>query len=355
MKTLPFGLDIGATTIKTVWLSGDGNGFILNSASILPTPPKGMFSESPLDQEEMARAIRKIVDDSKIATKYVNIALPESQVYTRVLEMPRLSDKELSSAIYWEAEQYIPVPLNSITLDWLVLKRPQTEAEKMEVLLVGAPTALVDKYQKVLTMAGLTISCLESEILSAVRSLVVNPATDPDKAKIANEKIFPNTLIIHIGALSTSLAIINNGTIAFTYLIPTGGAAINRAIATDFGFSESQAEEYKKVYGVSTESLGGKIGKATMPILMTIVTEVKKAVAFYNEKYKSNSPIQQILLSGGTAKLPGVTTFFTQNCGIETAIANPWNILSSQQVPKEIIDNASDYTIAVGLAIRGYE
>ncbi|MCL5439266.1 MAG: type IV pilus assembly protein PilM [Patescibacteria group bacterium] len=354
MKTLPFGLDIGATTIKTVWLSGDNTSFILNSASILPTPPKGMLSESPLDQEEMARVIKKIVDDSKITTKYVNIALPESQVYTRVLEMPTLSDKELSSAIYWEAEQYIPVPLSSVTLDWSVLRRPKIEAEKMEVLLVGAPTALVDKYQKVLTIAGLTIASLESEILSVVRALV-SPATNPDQARTVNEKIFPNTLIIHIGALSTSIAIINNGIIAFTYLIPTGGAAINRAIATDFGFSESQAEEYKKVYGVSTESLGGKIGKVTTPILMAIITEVKKAVAFYNEKYKSGSPIQQILLSGGTAKLPGVTTFFTQNCGIETAIANPWNILSSQQVPKEIIDNASDYTIAVGLAIRGYE
>ena len=38
-----------------------------------------------------------------------------------------------------------------------------------------------------------------------------------------------------------------------------------------------------------------------------------------------------------------------------TAIANPWKVLASQQMPKEILDNASDYTIAVGLAMKDYE
>ena len=70
-----------------------------------------MMSESPLDEEEMAQAIAKAVKDAGVDTKLLNIALPENQVYTKVLDMPVLSDRELASAIYWEAEQYIPVPL----------------------------------------------------------------------------------------------------------------------------------------------------------------------------------------------------------------------------------------------------
>jgi type IV pilus assembly protein PilM len=134
-----------------------------------------------------------------------------------------------------------------------------------------------------------------------------------------------------------------------------GGSAINRAIATDFGLTLQQAEEYKKVYGVSGKSLGGKIGQATEPILNSILMEVKKSLAFYSQKYKDEGPIRQILLSGGTAKLPGIDLFFANNSGIETAIANPWKVLSSQTIPKEVLDNASDYTIAVGLAMRNYE
>ncbi len=66
----------------------------------------------------MAATIRKLVEQTRIDSKNVNIALPESQVYTKVIDMPVLSDRELSSAIVWEAEQYIPVPLANVTLDW---------------------------------------------------------------------------------------------------------------------------------------------------------------------------------------------------------------------------------------------
>lgn len=344
MKQKGFGLDIGATHTKMVWLEQSKEGFLLKGAAIGSTPLKGMLSESPLDQEEMAKSLVKLANENKIMPKAANTALPENQVYTKIIEMPVLSDNELASAIYWEAEQYIPVPLQTVTIDWKILKRPQTPStdSKMQVLLVGAPSVLIDKYQKVIEMSGITLNAIETEILSTIRALVVG-----------NQ--FPNTLIIHIGALTTSLAIIKDGLVVFTYSVATGGAGINRAIAADFGLSFQQAEEYKRTYGVNQKLLGGKIGQSTTPILMAIVTEVKKALLFYNQKYKDETPIQQILLSGGTAKLPSIDVFFAQNCGIETVTANPWKVLASQQVPREILDNAPDYTIAVGLAMKDYE
>lgn len=350
MNRKAFGLDVGATTMKLVWLGGQRSqkegvgGFSLLSCLLAPTPPKGMLSESPIDEEEMAQVIKKAAEEANIKTKTVNVALPENQVYTKVIEMPVLSDRELAQAIYWEAEQHIPVPLSNITLVWNVLKRPKTPspAEKMEVLMVGAPTALIKKYQKVLGMAGFTINSMETELLASVRSLAVGTPTDP----------FPPSVIVSIGAVSTSLTIVREGEMVFTYSTQIGGAAINRAIATDLGLTPQQAEEYKKVYGVTGKSLGGKIGQSTSPILTSIVSEAKKAIAFYSEKYKDDFPIKQVILSGGTSKLPGIEIFFAQNLGIETVMANPWKILTSQQIPKEIIDNAPDYTIAVGLAMK---
>lgn len=345
MDKKSFGLDIGLSSLKAVWLTRLKDGFELNASITSPSPSKGMMSESPLDEEEMARAIGKTVADAKITSKFVNIALPENQVYTKVIEMPELSDKELSSAIYWEAEQHIPVPLSTVSLAWNVLKRPQKDVAggKMQVLMVGAPTLLVNKYQKIFRMAGLSIKFLETEILSIVRALV--PSGD-----------VPPTMIINIGSISTSIALIREGIIIFTYSISTGGMAINRAIITDFGLTPAQAEEYKKTYGVSNKALGGKIGKATEPILNSIMAEVKKALAYYSEKYKNDMPIQQIFLTGGTAKLPGIDLYFTQNTGIETVTANPFKILLDQStLPKAILDNGPDYTIAVGLAMRDYE
>lgn len=343
MKGRTVGLDVGATSIKAVWVTRDKDKFILDSAISNPTPPKGMLSESPLDQEEMANAIKSLIGRSRIPTSYANIALPESQVFTKVLEMPVLTDKELSSAIYWEAEQYIPVPLANMTLDWKVLsKSTDPQGPKMQVLLVGAQTSLIEKYQKVLGFAGLAPHAVETEIISTIRAL----------SSISN---FPNTLIVHIGTVSTSLAIIKAGTIVFTYSIPTGGNAMTRAIASDFGFAAPQAEQYKKTYGVSGQALGGKVGQAIVPILGSLVTEVKKALAFYNEKYKNDQPVSQILLSGGSAKLPGIDSFFVDNCAIETVVANPWAIFGSQQLPKDILDSGAEFAIAIGLAMRGLE
>lgn len=345
MNSKSFGLDIGLTTIKAVWLSRSNNGFIVDASITSASTQKGMMSESPLDEEEMARAIAKTIIDAKITSKSVNVALPENHVYTKVIEMPNLSESELSSAIYWEAEQHIPVPLSTVTLAWSILKRPQKEAvsEKMQVLMVGAPTLLIKKYQKITTMAGLSIKVLETEILSIVRALV----TSQD---------FPPSVVINIGSVNTSLALIRDGIIILTYSIPTGGLAISRAITTDFGLPPEQAEEYKRTYGVSNQAFGEKVGKAAEPILSSIMTELKKALAFYSDKYKNDKPIRQILLTGGTAKLPGIDVYFTAHTNIETVTANPWKILSDQNtLPKEILDNGPDYTIAVGLAMRDYE
>src|SRR5258708_4178682 len=138
MKNKAFGLDIGAATMKAVWLSSEKDGYLLNAVLKANTPVKGIMSGSVLDQQDMASAIKKVVEDAEIDTNYVNLALPETLVYTKVIDMPPLSDKELSSAIYWEAEQQIPVPLNTITLDYTVLSRPEKtqSGQTMKVLLL---------------------------------------------------------------------------------------------------------------------------------------------------------------------------------------------------------------------------
>lgn len=340
MNNRAFGLDIGSTTIKAVLLSAEKDGYLLSAAGSVPTPEKGMLSDSPIDQETMAKAIRTLVAEAKITSKFVNVSMPENRVYTKVIEMPVLSDKELTTAIYWEAEQSIPVPLNEITFDYTVLRRPEKTGEEahMQVLLVGAPTQIIDKYTKILTLSGLTVVSIETELLSTIRAL--------------SSINFPTSIIVNIGASGTSLAIVKEGIIVFTYFVPIGGVAITRAIASDFQFEISQAEQYKQTYGYSSTEFEGKIGKSILPILNSILTEVKKAISFYAEKYQKDAPINQIILSGGTAKLPGINAFFAQNTGIETTLGNPWKVVGSQQIPEDLQQNGPQYCVAIGLAMK---
>lgn len=339
-----FGLDIGTTSMKLVWLQKQRTGLVLKSCLMTVTPAKGMFSESPFDQEEMAQAIQRLVVDAKVTSKNVNLALPENQVFTKVIEMPELSDKELSSAIYWEAEQHIPAPLNTMAIDYKVVKRGLNNelSPKMQVLLVGAPTALVHRYQQIVEMTGLSITAIETEIISVIRSII-----PPNSNAVV--------LLVIIGALSTSLAIVQSGTVIFTYSIPLGGAAMDRAIASNFGFTPAQAEEYKKTYGINDQNLGGKISQALQPILVSMLTEVKKALAYYADKYKNDSPISQIILTGGSSLLPGIDLFFVKNTGIETMIGNPWKTHPIVGVTPEILDQGPRFTVAIGLAMRNDE
>jgi type IV pilus assembly protein PilM len=334
------GLDIGLTEIKAVSLSRQNNSFVLDSFSTIPSPPKGMLSEALADEEEMASTIKKTVENLKADNKNVNIALSDSQVYTKIIEMPVLSDKELALAIYWEAERHIPVALSTISLVWNVLKRPISPSlgEKMQVLMVGAPTDLISKYQKILKMAKLTLNSIETETLAIIRVLTSSS--------------LPSSIVINIGAVSTSLAIVRDGILVLTYSIQTGEKAISRSIAEDFGLTTSQSEQYEKTYGLSNEGEGKKIGKSTEPILASILLEIKKVLAFYSQKYRDDSTIQQILLSGSAAHLPGINTFFAENLGIETIIANPWKILGNKPLPAQIANSKSDFTIALGLAMR---
>jgi type IV pilus assembly protein PilM len=216
----------------------------------------------------------------------------------------------------------------------------------MRVLLVGAPTALIDKYEHVMTLSGLSISSLETELLSVARVASPLCADQKDPARIIP------TLCISMGAMSTSLALLRDGGITFAYTTPTGGSALTRAIASDFGFSLNQAEAYKKTYGISDGEIGVKLRKAIDPIIESIITEIKKAINTHNEQFGSD-PLQQILLSGGAAKLPGLTHVLTSTLGHETVLLDPWKSLEGYaQLPKEMRDDAPDYAIAVGLALR---
>lgn len=338
----PFGLDIGSTTMKLVSLIKSHEKISLDAAVTAPVPPKGMISDSILDMEEMSQAIKSAVEKAQIKGRSVNVALPETNVYTKVIEMPILSDKELSSAIYWEAEQYIPVPLPSVRLVWTVLYRPKhyTPQEKMQVLMVGAPTSIIKKYQQILGSAGLEIAAMETEIVSIVRAVAYGQTT------------LPPSLIVNIGSISTSLAIVKDSIMVFVFSVPTGGKALSKAISVDFGVSEEEADKYKMAYGVLGEGPANKLGKATKPILSSIILEIKKALAFYSQRYPKEKAVKQILLTGGTAKLPGIESFFAQESGIETAIANPWRNILGNSAQKELLANAPDYATAIGLALR---
>lgn len=334
------GLDIGSHTTKLIELTKNGSEYSLSAAGSMPTPPKSGTAGTQVDLEAVSYVVRQLIKETGVKTTDVNVALPESQVFTRVISMPQLSTKELASSIQWEAEQYIPLPLDQVNLDYVILRgADNSKTGKMDVLLVAAPKSLIQRYMTILDMVELNAVAAETEIIASTRALT--------RSVPANK----NILIISIGAQSTDLAIVRGGILAFTRSISAGGDAMTRAITQTFEFSVLQAEEYKKTYGLKAEILEGKLARAIAPIMDTVVSEMKRAIAFFEETYKDER-IDVILLSGGSAKLPGLVPFIAQTSGKETQMANPW-VGITKDIRFSVLNNEGCvFSVAVGLALR---
>ncbi len=343
MAKIRVGLDIGFSSIKVVALSFDQNPPKLISLGSIAEPQPGIASEVDLELEAVATAIKKLLSAAKIEEKKVVAALPESKIFTRVVDdLPFLTDAELPSAIRYASEEFIPMPITEVNLNWQVLSRNNKPGDKAKtvVFVVASPKSLVNKYVKVTTMADLQLKSLETETIAAARALVGNNAFSP------------TTLIIQMGATTTDFAVVSQGLILLTRSISTGGLALTRALAQHFNFDLNQAEEYKKVYGLSSNQLEGKVFEALKPVVDVILNETRRIAQSFEIKHPQN-PIKRVVLSGGGAKMPGMVIYMANNLGLEVQEADPWYAIAKDKtLINKLAQEAPFYTVAVGLALR---
>ncbi len=334
-----FGLDIGSHYIKAVELKKTADKYDLRAAGMTASTGKGILSDAEADLTTLSQAVKKLIDELKIGTKNVAVALPEDQVFTRLISLPKLSSQELDSALNWEAEQYVPLPLSEITLSHQVVGQTSAQGkEKLEVLLVAAPNRLIDKTIQVLRSSSLNPISLETEILAMSRSLV-NSSKE-------------TTLLVDLGAKASDLAIVENGQVIFTRSIATAGEALTRSIATSLGMETNQAEEYKKAYGANPDRLEGKVLKAVEPVLESIAREMVAAIQFYSSQ-KNQQATKRVLLTGGGSMMPELSYFLTQKTGLEVQIGDPFARVNQSELLKQLPrESYCFYSVAAGLAMK---
>lgn len=334
------GIDIGSYVIKLAETKLAGNkAEVVGLAETYN--PVGQFL--PADQtqfQKLAETIKQFAGEHKIKGKSVTVGMPESLAYTSVISMPYLSEAELASSIHWEAEQHIPVPIDEINLEYQILYKPAKDAvgEKMRVLLVGARKDLVERLVLLFQQAGLEIVGLETVILGAHRALYSTMA--------AQEAV----ILLHMGALTTDILIANKGEIMFTYSIQTGGLAFTRAVEKGLELPPAQAEEYKRAYGLVPDQLEGKVRQVLMPVVNLLTAEVRKAMQFYQTAHMAN-PVRSMILSGGSAYLPGLPMYLAEHFGFEVVVGNPVETITVHKSVKVPVTMAA-YIPVIGLAAR---
>lgn len=340
MNSKTFGLDIGATSIKAVSLKKDTK-LNIEAVAVSPFTAKNILSESQVNQQMIASSIKEMLQIAQVKAKQVNVSIPEGQVYTKIIETPELSEKELAASLSFEMDQYIPLPLNQVKTDWQILDHFVKDGMKtMSVLIVAVSTTVLQKYENILHLAGLTPASIETEMVSVHRALA--PLFNPNES----------TLVLHLGSSTTNISIASNGVLRLVATIGLGGLAVTRAIAADLGISTEQAEELKKTYGLSTE-YQGVVGKALHPVLDAIALDIKRTILTYKEK-NQNAQIGKVILSGGVSLLPGIENFFVESLSLPVVVGNTFALHAIGNVPEEIISEAPSYNVVVGLALRDF-
>ncbi len=335
------GLDLGSHEFRAVELkeTKKGQTELVNYAAS-PAPPHFLASDSEVDWTNFSKALEKFYREAKFTTKNVVSALPESQVFTRVISVPKMSGKELDNAMKWEAEQYIPIPLEEVSLDYQAIGYAG-RADSIDVLLVAAPLTLTKKYLKIIGDAKLEVIGLETEALSTARSLVGQDTTAP------------TTMVVGIGARTTDISVVSGGFIRFARSISTGGEAFARAVSQELGFEIGRAREYMRSYGLEESQLEGKVMRAIKPIFDVVVSEVKRSIAYY-ASHRGDDVIERVIVSGGVANLPGVLVYLAAALNLEVQLADPWEglVIPGKFSREELEDIGPRFAVAVGLALK---
>lgn len=333
------GLDIGSNTIKAVQISKEKDGYRLEKVGVALLEPEIIVDGSIIDASRVVDTIRLLLKEQGIKVKDAVISVSGySSVIIKKITIPEMTEEELSESIKWEAEQYIPFPIDEVKLDFEIIGPSAAADNQMDVLLVVAKKEKVNDYISVITQAGLNPVVVDVDVFALENMYELNYGIELGK----------NVVLVNIGASTTNINIIRDGMPLITRDSPVGGNQYTEAIQKEFGITYEKAESLKK-REISMDIEPSVMENIMYTVSGAIATEIIRAIDLINEE------ITGLILSGGCSKLPGLPEFLSDKTGVPAEIANPFkNIYTDPRVfrPEYLTDIAPVVALGVGLAIR---
>jgi type IV pilus assembly protein PilM len=341
------GIDISSSAVKVLEISGSGDQLIVESYGREELLPGSLEGNIIKDVDAVASCIKKIVDRFRFTTKQVALAVPDSAVISKVVQInDGLSDQEIEELVIIEADKYIPYPIDEINLDFEVLGHSPKNSAMLDVLIVASRAENVSGRVDAVTKAGLEPKVVDVEsyaVERAAQQLARElPASGQDKI----------IAIIDIGANYTHLFVLHGMKIIFSREEKFGVMQLLEAIAEHYKMSIEQAKEAKNTGNLppdyETEVLE--------PFKEMILLQIKRTLQFFYST-SQHGFVDHILLAGGMARQPDLANLIQEQLGVTTTVANPLSYMSfNKMVNLEAINNeAPTLMVACGLALRNVE
>lgn len=340
------GLDIGASSIRLVQLSAHGSSYRIEHFAIEPLPQGVIVEKSVQDVVAISDAIKSAIRKSGSNSKYCAVAVSGSAVFTKTISLPsNLAQADIESQVQIEANQYIPYPLDEISLDFEVLGPSARNADMVDILLAASKNENVESRQDALESLGLKAQVVDVESFAIANAFELIRERDGIRSTEA-------VGLFDIGYDLSTLMVLRNGRVLYTRDHPFGAHQLLEEIMRRYDMTAEQAGFFKR-----GESGPEDFEDAVLePFMLNVVHQISRALQFYSSSSEFSN-IRTLYLAGDMAMLKGLTDVVEQELGIKTNIADPVSglELAPSVAVSALTANAPNLMVSMGLALRGFD
>lgn len=345
-KTPLVGIDISSTAVKLLQLSQTGGRYRVEHYAVEPLPPNAVAEKNIVEVEAVGEAIKRALHRSGVKVKHAAAAVAGSAVITKVIPMPAdLDESELEDQIQLEAAQYIPYPIEEVSLDFEVLGPVAGNADMVSVMLAASRSENVELRVSALEMGGLTAKVIDVEAFAMENAfgLIADQLSVSSGALVA---------LLDVGATMTTLNVLRDLRSIYTREQVFGGKQLTDEVMRRYGMSYDEAGQAKRQGGLP-ESYEIEVLE---PFKEAMAQQISRLLQFFYAGSEFNR-IDQLVLAGGCAAIDGIAEMIEEQLGVPTVIANPLaNMSLGPRVQAQALQqDAPALMIACGLALRSFD
>ncbi len=334
------GLDIGTHAVHVAQVkSKRGQPTVVNFGGV--TLPEGAVREGEVvDTDTVASAIRQLWSDAGLREKRVNIGVSNQRVVVRQIDLPYMEEAELRSALQFQVQEYIPIPVEDAELDFQKLDEFTGEggARMLRILLVAAHKDMVANHVQAPQEAGLRPVGVDLNAFAVLRALAPDP-----------ESVHGSEMVVDAGAGVTNIIVHEQGLPRFVRILVLGGGDITEAVATAQNVTYEEAEARK----MRVDEDDAETARIVEQRAEQFVDEVRGSLDYYLAQ-SGSAQVSRVLLSGGGSKLAGLEDRLADALRLPVERGHPFDHLPVEGTvygPEQLREVEPMLTTAIGLAL----
>lgn len=346
-KPVLLGVDISKSSVKVVELAQAAGDLELRGYAIVPLPVAENLSRDESRIQIIGAAVRKAVKQAGTRLTHAVTAVPSAAVILKTVTFPaNLSEDDIEAQVELEAEQYIPYPLDEVSLDFSVLGQSNTLPGTVDVEVVASRKEYVEDRA-----AGLEWAGLKAEIVD-VESFAMERACHRILEQAGEGKGDEVYAVGDMGATSTTLIVIRGRQVIFTREQTFGGRQLTEEVQKRYGLLYDDAERAKK-YGGLPDAYDREV---MTPFVSALDQQIERSLHFF-QSAQPQLQLKRIFFAGGCASLTGIVENFGAAGGARLLTADPFigMRISPRANRAHLAKDAPALLTATGLALRSFE